>query len=245
MHLYITRNSWQQVFLYSVCGFICIGILAYFFYRSYIALIPLVPIAFWVMTYVEKLHIEGNKNKLKKQFREMILTVSTNLRAGYSVENAFLETYVDLVQLYGKNCQIVYELEKLNKGLSLNMTLESLLIDFACRCDIEEIKEFVDTFVVARKVGGNLAEIITSTSSMISEKIEVDGEIDVITRAGRMEQQIMSVVPFLIIFYIDMTNKNFFDALYHNFTGICIMSVCLIVYLFSIKISLNIISIKV
>lgn len=175
----------------------------------------------------------------------MILSMATNLKVGYSPENAFLETYADLIHLYGKNSKIVYELEIIKKGLAVNLTLERLLRDFERRCKIEEISEFVDIFCLARKTGGNLVEIIDSSATIISQKIAVDEEIEVITRAGKMERQIMMGIPFIIILYIELTNRNFFSPLYHNFAGILVMSVCLLVYLVSVKISGKIISIRI
>ena len=221
------------------------AVIAYFFYRSVWAMIFLMPISFEIMFYLDNTVCEKNKRVLKQQFREMILSMATNLKVGYSPENAFLETYADLIQLYGKNSRIIYELETIKKGLSVNLTLQKLLKDFEERCRIGEISEFVDVFCLADKTGGNLVEIIDSTANLISEKISVDEEIEILTRAGKMERQIMMVIPFVIIVYVELTNKNFFMPLYHNFTGILVMSTCLAVYLVSIKISAKIIRIRI
>lgn len=227
-----------------MCGLGIVLILSYFFYRSYLAIIFLLPISFEVMLALEKSVYEKNIRLLKNQFREMILAMATNLKVGYSPENAFLETYADLVHLYGKNSRIVYELDTIKKGLSLNLTLDKLLKDFEKRCEIEEITEFVDIFCLAGKTGGNLVEIIMSSANSISEKIAVDEEIVVIMRAGKLERQIMMGVPFLIVLYIELTNKNFFAPLYHNLVGVMVMTVCLLVYLAAVKISGKIISVR-
>ena len=241
----IKRNSWRRVLLYSLCGLLVVAVFAYFFYRSVWAMIFLLPISFEIMFYLDNTICEKNKQILKKQFREMILSMATNLKVGYSPENAFLEAYADLIQLYGKNSRIIYELDTIKKGLSVNLTLEKLLRDFEKRSHIEEISEFVDVFCLAKKTGGNLVEIIDSSSNMISKKISVDEEIEVITRAGKMERQIMMIIPFLIIMYIEFTNQNFFTPLYHNLAGVLVMSVCLTVYFVSVKVSGKIISIRI
>lgn len=241
----IKRNSLKQVLLYSVCGLVIVILLAYFFYRSFIAVFFLLPISFEIMFYLDNTICEKNKRILKSQFREMILSMATNLKVGYSPENAFLETYADLIHLYGKNSKIIYELEVIKKGLSVNLTLDRLLRDFDKRCKIEEISEFVDIFCLAKKTGGNLVEIIDSSVAVISQKIAVDEEIEIILRAGKMERQIMMGIPFLIIVYIELTNKDFFSSLYHNFAGIMVMTACLMVYLASVKISEKIISIRI
>ena len=205
----------------------------------------LLPISFEIMFFLDNTVCEKNKKILKNQFREMILSMATNLKVGYSPENAFLEAYADLVNLYGTKSRIIYELETVKKGLSVNISFESLLRDFERKCELEEITEFVDIFCLAGKTGGSLVEIIDSTANMISEKIAVDEEIEVIIRAGKLERNIMMIIPFIIIFYIECTNKNFFLPLYHNLTGILVMSVCLLVYFVAVKISEKIISIRI
>ena len=197
------------------------------------------------MFFLDNSICEKNNKILKNQFREMILSMATNLKVGYSPENAFLEAYVDLRNLYGTNSKIFYELEVIKKGLSVNRSFGSLLRDFEKECKVEEITEFVDIFCLAEKTGGNLVEIIDSTALLISQKIAIDEEIEVIISAGKMERKIMMIIPFLIILYIDLTNKGFFLPLYHNFIGVIIMSICLLVYLAAIKISGKIISIRI
>ena len=231
--------------IFSLCGLFVTVIFAYFFYRSFIAVIFLMPISFEVMFYLDNVICEKNKKTLKSQFREMILSMATNLRVGYSPENAFLEAYADIVNLYGKNNKMIYELETVKKGLSVNIGFEKLLRDFEKKCKIEEITEFVDIFCLAGKTGGNLVEIINFTADMISQKIAVDEEIEVIIRAGKLERQIMMVIPFFIILYIECTNRNFFSVLYHNPMGILVMSVCLIIYFVAVKISAKIINVRI
>ena len=65
--------------------------------------------------------------------------------------------YVDLVNLYGTNNKIFYELEVIKKGLSVNRSFGSLLRDFERNCKIEAIKFFLHTIkndyrVVLKKI---------------------------------------------------------------------------------------------
>ena len=208
-------------------------------------MIPFFPIAFVVIFVMEEAAYEKEKRILKNQFQDMILSMSTNLKVGYSPENAFLESYADLLQLYGSGSRIIYELEMIKKGLALNITLDQLLMDFSNRCKTDEITEFVDIFCLAKRTGGNLAEIIESSASLITQKMVIDEEVEVIISAGKMERRIMMVIPFLIILYIEATNKGFFDPLYHNFTGVIVMTVCFLVYFSAVIISGKIIKIRI
>ena len=104
---------------------------------------------------------------------------------------------------------------------------------FAIRSGLEEIQEFADVFSIAKKTGGNLTEIIYETADMIGDKIEVNKQIQVMISAKQIEQNIMNVIPFAIALYIGTISKGYFDVLYHSATGILIMTVCLLIYLFA------------
>ena len=41
----------------------------------------------------------------------------------------------------------------------------------------------------------------------------------------------MKGMPFAILLYVGSTYPGYFDSLYHNFQGIVVMTVCLLIYL--------------
>lgn len=55
----------------------------------------------------------------------------------------------------------------------------------------------------------------------------------------------MNMVPFLIMAYLQLTSKGFFDCLYFNTAGILIMTGCLALYLAAFLISRKMIEIEV
>jgi tight adherence protein B len=178
--------------------------------------------------------VEKKKRKLQElltqQFKECILSVSASLKAGYAVENAFMESRGDMKLLYGENSLIYKELELIRRGLIVNLTLEELLADFAQRSHSQEIYQFSQIFAIAKRNGGNLPEIIRFSAELIGHKIDTTQEINTVLSGRRMEQNIMKMMPFGILAYIGMTYPGYFDSLYHNLKGIMIMTGCLIIY---------------
>ena len=113
---------------------ICIGItgiLAYFFYRSLWAMIPLSAVGILAFYQFGKEKAERAREELAIQFRECILSVAASLQAGYSVENAFIECRQDMVLMYGETALICDELDFIRRGLKINISLEELLMDMA------------------------------------------------------------------------------------------------------------------
>ena len=205
--------------------------LAYFFYRSLWALPVLSPIGIFFFGMICRKKKEGEKEELTEQFRECILAVSTSLQAGYSAENAFVECIRDMRLMYGAESLICLELEQIRRGLNINITLEELLQDFAGRSGCEEIGEFAQIFSLAKRSGGNVAEIIKTSAALIGRQIELRQELRSLLAGRRMELNIMRVMPFGISLYINFSTPGFFDPLYHNVFGVAVMTGCLAAYL--------------
>ena len=231
------RDYRKYVWNYSELGtalLLSVGVvvvMAYFFYRSVWALIPLSVVGVWFFCHLEKRKAAGEREQLSEQFRECILAVATSLQAGYSVENAFLECEQDMELMYGANSGICRELVCIRRGLHINLTLEELLADLAGRSGCEEMEQFAKVFALAKRNGGNMAEIIRNTANRIGKQMELKKEIQMQLSGRRMELNIMKLIPFGILLYINLGNPGYFDTLYHNLPGVAIMTFCLVVYL--------------
>ncbi len=215
------------------------------FYDSWIAVGILLPICLPWFVYQKRRQIERNRRLIGIQFKDMIASVLTSLRAGYSVENAFIEAQKDMEVLYGKKSLIAVQLSKLEKGIKNNIPIEKLVYRMGEESGNTDIKDFAQVFAVAKKSGGNMTEIIGRTIMVISQKMDVEKEIDVLISAKRMEGRIMNMVPFFIIFYVSITSPGFFSPLYHNVFGIVLMSVCMALYVAAYLLSERIVNIDV
>lgn len=219
--------------------------IGYFFYRSLIACVLLLPLFGFLMKEKKRDLSKKCRQELNVQFKDLVLTLSANMKAGYSVENALREAYRDMEPLYGMDSPIALEMRHMIRGMENNVVLERLLYDLGLRSHLPDIMQFADVFLIAKKSGGNLTEILEKTAAVIEQKIETDKEIQLMISAKKMEQKIMNLVPFLIIFYIGTTSKGFFDVLYHNLLGIVVMTVCLAFYGAAWRLSRKIVDIEV
>ncbi len=225
------RWKWRELSL-SLCQTILVmGTLAYFFYRSAWALLPLCGLGVLYFRRLEKAKLQKKKERLLEQFKECILSVSTMLQAGYSLENAFIHCTDDMKAMFGVDSDIHEELSYIRRGLNINISIEDLLQDFGNRSCCEDIAQFANIVAVAKQSGGNLTEIIGMASHRIGRKIELQQEIHTILSGRRMELGVMKIIPFGILLYINIGTPGYFDTLYHNLTGIAIMTLCLMGYI--------------
>lgn len=201
--------SFRERALALLEGALLVTAIGYFFYRSWFACLPLFPVLLLFVREKKKELAKKRRQELGIQFKDLVLALSANVKAGYSIENALRESYRDVELLYGADSPICLEVRHMMRGLDNNVMLEKLLYDLGVRSRLPDIMQFADVFLIAKKSGGNLTEILEKTAGVIEQKIETDKEIQLMVSARKMEQKIMNVVPFLIIFYIGATSPGF------------------------------------
>ena len=91
----------------------------------------------------------------------------------------------------------------------------------------------------------HLIAIIRSTTASVSQKEETRQEIEICLSAKKMEQNIMSLIPCLLIAYVGLASPGFLDVMYQNPAGIAVMSICLGVYVFAFLMGRKIVAIEI
>jgi tight adherence protein B len=218
---------------------------AYVFYQSIFAFVLLLPAFIPYLKMRIKQARKAENLQLSLQFRESILAVSTALNAGYSVENAFVEAFHDMRDMYGDSAPIAVVYRQIVARLRDNEQIEHILSDLAKTSGIDDISDFASVFESAKRIGGDMTKIIRRAASNISEKIDVRREIDISMSAKRMETRVMEIVPFGILIYLRMGSSDFLSVLYRGITGRIIMSVGLAVYVLGFLLAEKILDIEV
>ncbi|NLZ81057.1 MAG: type II secretion system protein F [Clostridiales bacterium] len=237
-----SKKEWVESILIGVA--LILGI-SYLFYESFLPALILSPSMIVIVSfYKEKLKRE-RKEQLNIQFKDGITALSASLATGYAIENAFREAYMEVSLLYGKNSLISKEFEYMINQIQINITVEDILEDFARRSGLEDIENFAQIFKIAKRSGGELIQVICSTAETIAQKIDTKREIHTILSSKKYEQRIMNIIPFGIILYIKVSNPGFLDIMYETIMGRIIMSICLIIYCISYKMSESIVNINV
>ena len=219
--------------------------MAYVFYDSLVAAPLLIPVwIFYMRDWMADIS-EKKEEEFRGQFRDSIQALASALKAGYSVENAIREAEKDMAPMYGRDTRIRKEYSRMVHQLDMNMTAGTVLDQFARRVEQEDVEDFVNVFTAAKKSGGDSIAIVRNSVRLISGKIDTEKEIRTMIASRKLEFDIMCVVPFLIILYMKVTFGEFLSVLYGTAAGICIMTVCLIVYLAAYRMGRRIIRIEV
>lgn len=209
----------------GLIGSVAIG---YLFYDSWIGVLCLSPATVLFLRLYTEWKQKKKRRELLLEFKELLYALSANLKVGYSFENAWIGAGKDLQILYPQGSQIADEVELVSTQLGLNVPIEKAISNFAEHCEADEIQSFSQVVNTAKRSGGNLVHMMDKTINIIAEKIEVDQEIQTILSGKKMEQRIMCGMPVLMLLYLRLTNSVYLDAMYHNWIGILIMTVCIV-----------------
>ncbi len=219
----------SEPYITIIAGLIKIVLTAELFYGNWYLAVPF-------MFLFIPLRKQGLKNKerqeqalLDKQFADALNSMSFAVEVGYSMENAVREALKDMRVMYGSDAMIVKALAQIINKMEVNITVEQAFDEFADGSGNEDICYFAHVLALAKRSGGNLNSVLRNTAQRICKKLEVKSEIDTIVSGKKMEQAVMSVIPYGMIAYLRITSPEFVVPLYGNIVGIAVMTVCLLV----------------
>jgi tight adherence protein B len=219
----------KERFLYcSIAGIILYAI-GYVFYQHYVISALIASLGLLYPKLRTKELINKRKQELGLQFKQALYSLSSALGAGKSIENAFREVVNDLRLLYpDPSTHIIREFEIINRSVENGDSIEKAVVNFAERADVEDIHSFADVFVTCKRTGGDLVEVIRSTSNIIGDKLDIQQEIVVLIAQKKLESQILTLAPLAMVALLSYSAPDYMEPMYQFGTGPIIMTIGLV-----------------
>lgn len=208
-------------------------LIAWLFYDSVFGLISAVIVVPCLAADFRREQKRRAQYQLEQQFQTGLLFAAGALEAGYSMENAWREMEREVIRLYGKQAVFSKMLHQVNQSVGMNEPLEGLVWNMAKQNESENMKNFAEVFYFARRSGGNMTQIMRRTAGRISQSFAVLEEIQLALASRQLELVILHVMPLAILGYLRFGSAEFLTPLYHNVSGVFIMSSCLGLYGFA------------
>ena len=201
-------------------------------------------ISFKILMPMRKNQLKTNrKKKIRKQFVDMLESLSASIAAGQNVPSAMQTVKDDLLIQYTEKDYIVQEISVFLREMENGIPIEDLFSDFGKRTGIEDISNFGKVFEVAYRRGGNLKEIVKSCYDILSEKIEIEMEIQTKVASSANQMNIMILMPIFLIAMLKSSGEGFAE----NFTsasGIISTTVSIFVFIIAYFVGRKILDIK-
>jgi tight adherence protein B len=128
---------------------------------------------------------------------------------------------------------------------SLGIDFREAMVNLTRRVDSLDLRFFVTAVLLQRDTGGNLAEILHSTSVLLRDRFRVLGDIQTFTAQGRMTGTILSVLPLFMALFMLTTAPDYFRPMLESPSGRVALMVAVGMQLLGMLVIRQIVKIKV
>lgn len=153
--------------------------------------------------------IDARKKTLRKQFIDLLDSLATSISSGKNVPNAFVAAREDLLVQYQPDAYIVQEVDNIISGIQNNLDVGAMLLNFGERSGIQDIRTFGRVFETAYSKGANLKDVVRNSHLILSNKCEIEAEIETKVASSKNEQMIMIIMPIILVAMLKMSGGDF------------------------------------
>ncbi len=158
--------------------------------------------------------------KRKRQFQKFTALlpdamdlVSRALRAGHSLAAALDLVGQEIADPVGK------EFRRVSEEQNLGLPLRDALLNLAERVPLPDVRFLVAAMLIQRETGGNLVEVLDKTTSLLRDRIRLQGEVRIYTAQGRLTGWILCLLPVFLFFALTAINPNYTAPLLNEPAG--------------------------
>ncbi len=184
--------------------------------------------------------------KRKRQFQKFSTLlpdamdlVSRALRAGHSLTAALDLVGQEIADPVGK------EFRRVSEEQNLGLPLRDALLNLSERVPIPDVRFLVAAMLIQRETGGNLVEVLDKTTSLLRDRMRLQGEIRIYTAQGRLTGWILCLLPIFMFFALTAINPNYTAPLINEPTGQHLLIGGAVLMLLGILVIRKIVQIKV
>ncbi len=211
-----TRKSglgWSagQFFGFVILGLVA-GLIASFFTDSMLAVgVGLVGslMPFFIVNNRKKARLK----KIEEQLPDAVDMLVNSLRAGYSLQAGMNFVGTEMPAPVGTEFSRFYDEQRL--GMDVRQALQNL----TDRLGTLDVRMVVLAILIQRETGGNLSEILGNISTVIRERINFRGQLDVMTSESKMSAIFLSVLPLILFAVIRVANPDYTSTLTNTEIG--------------------------
>lgn len=189
----------------------------------------------FLMLLFLKEYLRYKKNKIKLRILDEFILINNillgELSGHASVENIYRKLSQDAAKdrIMGLSL-LKRELLLWGKSIEIGESPEVIIGRFARALQDQTVLQYAYVFKLAMKQGVDIKRVVSNTNRILREKLRIKNEIEVLIAEKKLEQKMMSVMPFLMIVFLKMTAGSFLSPLYTTIVGRVTMSALLVIF---------------
>lgn len=161
----------------------------------------------FVPNIILKIAAEKKKLALELQIPAALSLIRNSLEAGMSFLQSLEIVAEEVDPPIGEEFGRV--LHETNLGKDLDVALNNMI----ARVDSQELKLVVVAVLIQRQVGGNLGDIIDIILETIKDRIQIKGELRILTSQGRLSAIVITSLPIALGIIMYLINPDYMAPL--------------------------------
>jgi len=166
--------------------------------------------------------------RIEAHLPDVLDLIARAMQAGHAFTSALLMAANDAKPPLSDELHKVFD--EINFGLDLRQAMSGLTERVAS----DDLRFFVVSVLIQHETGGNLAEVLKNTASLIRERQKIRGVIRVLSGEGRISAWILSLLPFALAAALNLINPGFISTLWTHPLGLQMLYTCLMLMLIGI-----------
>ena len=159
-------------------------------------------------------HLEKSRRLLfENQLPEALDFVTRALRAGHGLTVALGMVGDELPAPVGSEFKTTFD------HINLGMSFDEAMGDLAERIQSSDLNFLVIALTIQRKTGGNLAELLSTLSATVRERIKLKGKIRVLASEGKLSGVMIGALPFVLGLILSFVNPVYMATLWTTPAG--------------------------
>lgn len=191
-----------------------LAFLGFLIFKSFLLMVLGALLGLFIPNFILKARDSRRRHKFNIQILDAIMILSSSLKGGLSLLQAFEILVEEMPQPMSQEIGLLVRENK------MGVTLEDGLKHLKERmCNLDELDLLVNSLLVARETGGDLTKVLSRLSTTIRDNRKLKDNVRTLTLQGRLQGVIMSVLPFLFIWWVLTFNRQHFDIMLQDEKG--------------------------
>jgi tight adherence protein B len=141
-----------------------------------------------------------------------------SLRTGFSLNQAFAGVVREGTE------PTASEFARALTEVRLGSELEDAIDGVADRMKSDDLHLVVLAVRIAREVGGNLSEVLTTTMTTMRQRVELRGLVRILSAEGRLSARVLIALPFFVGGALLAFRPGYLHPMLHSVVGIVLLA---------------------
>ena len=170
-----------------------------------------------------------NRQKaLLREFRDFLFSLSASFATGRHMTEAMEEAEGALHNIYGDKGHMSREIQYMLKAIrETGQSDHMVFADFAMRTGLEDVQMLSEVYDACRETGGNMAAAVNKAAALLTEKINIEMEIQTMLSQKKLEGTIIAMMPTAMILFLLLMSPDYLEPMYTTMAGRILMTLAL------------------